>query len=73
MSHEHQPERHFWLPVPDSGDLVRHAFRGRRWENQPADDSVCGRRLAMAQPCELDWCRAPTCPDCNDTLKNERP
>ncbi|MGP4018149.1 hypothetical protein [Saccharopolyspora sp. 5N708] len=66
--------RHYWLPTPnpDTGAFVRHAFRGRRWESQSTDTTVCGTDVAMAKPSELDWCTAPTCQDCNGVLREEQ-
>ncbi|TDD05900.1 hypothetical protein E1181_14025 [Saccharopolyspora terrae] len=68
-----EPARHYWLPTPnpDSGVFARHAFRGRRWERQSADTTVCGVEVAMATPTDLDWVRAPTCGECNRTLISE--
>ncbi|MEV0705378.1 hypothetical protein AB0I53_46735 [Saccharopolyspora sp. NPDC050389] len=64
--------RHYWLPTPDGDRFVRHAFRGRRWESQSCDTTVCGKRVAMAKPSEMDWCTAPTCRDCNGILRDEQ-
>ncbi|CAL99893.1 hypothetical protein A8924_0947 [Saccharopolyspora erythraea NRRL 2338] len=63
--------RHYWLPV--AGDIggVRHAFRGRRWEGQPADEAVCGLAVAMAQPSEMDWITFRSCADCRCALLAE--
>lgn len=68
-----EPARHFWLPTPhpESGAFARHAFRGRRWERQPADTAVCGVDVAMAAPTDLDWITSPTCADCNKILIDE--
>lgn len=66
--------RHYWFPTPDP-DLhafVRHAFRGRRWESQRSDMTVCDKRVAMAKPSDMDWCTAPTCTDCNEILLSEQ-
>lgn len=64
-----EPERHYWMP---SGDDVRHAFRGRRWERQGADTTVCGVSVALYEPDELDWISAPTCLACNRVLRDEQ-
>lgn len=65
-------ERHYWQPVPeDKGGGVRHAFRGRRWEGQPADEAVCGRSLALAQPSEMDWITFRSCEHCRRVLLAE--
>lgn len=68
-----EPARHYWLPTPnpDSSVFARHAFRGRRWERQSADTTVCGVEVAMAAPADLDWVTAPTCGECNRTLISE--
>ncbi|MGW1677886.1 hypothetical protein [Saccharopolyspora sp. NPDC002376] len=74
MSEPGEVQRHFWLPTPDpdAGAFVRHAFRGRRWEGQASEATVCGKQVAMAKPSEVDWCSAPTCLDCNGILVNEQ-
>ncbi|MFC7344345.1 hypothetical protein [Saccharopolyspora griseoalba] len=65
--------RHFWLPVANGNQRggVRHAFRGGRWDGQPADVAVCGEHVALAHPSELDWISFPTCGTCSETLKGE--
>ncbi|WP_223840031.1 hypothetical protein [Saccharopolyspora pogona] len=69
-----QVQRHYWLPTPDpdARAFVRHAFRGRRWESQSSDTTVCGKQVAMAKPNEMDWCTAPTCLECNGILVGEQ-
>ena len=63
--------RHFWRP---SGDVVRHAFRGRRWCGQTEATAVCGSTVSLAtEVAELDWVRAPTCEACNAVLRSELP
>lgn len=71
--HTEQAQRHFWLPIPNENlpGGVRHAFRGARWEGLASADAVCGERVAMAQPSELDWIYFPTCAECNSRLKGE--
>ncbi|TDD04645.1 hypothetical protein E1181_17280 [Saccharopolyspora terrae] len=65
-------ERHFWLVSNrERTGGVRHAFRGARWDGKRADLSVCGERVALAQPSDLDWILFPTCVTCNDILKAE--
>ncbi|SDJ71596.1 hypothetical protein SAMN04487820_101442 [Actinopolyspora mzabensis] len=65
---------HYWLPVSSRGSarLIRHAFRGKRWEGRASDTSVCGVQCAMAEPSELDWFQAPTCWDCTNILIEEQ-
>ncbi|MEB3368436.1 hypothetical protein [Saccharopolyspora mangrovi] len=68
--------RYFWLPVADDSSgcgLVRHAFRGRRADADVAESAHCGRTFAMATPSEMDWICAPTCTECNETLKARQP
>ncbi|WP_207631280.1 MULTISPECIES: hypothetical protein [unclassified Actinopolyspora] len=67
-------ERHYWLPVSSRGEprMIRHAFRGSRWEGRPAGTSVCGVPCAMAEPDELDWFQAPTCRACTEVLIAEQ-
>lgn len=74
MNRPPQDERHFWLPTPDPDRraLVRHAFRGARWESERSAETVCGKEVAMAKPHEMDWCTAPTCADCNRALIGEQ-
>lgn len=69
MSEEYA--RHFWRP---SSDVVRHAFRGRRWCGQTEATAVCGAAVELAADVpELDWVRAPTCGACNAVLRSELP
>lgn len=62
---------HYWLPVVEGERGVRHAFRGRRWEGQPAEKAVCGRHAAMAQPSEMDWVTFKSCDECRCALLRE--
>lgn len=67
--------RYFWLPVVDEKSgygLTRHAFPGRRADADLAQPAHCGHTFALATPSEMDWICAPTCQDCNDTLKAMR-
>ena len=68
-----EPARHYWLPTPhpESGAFARHAFRGRRWEGESADTTVCGVDVAMATSTDVDWITSPTCRDCNQLLVEE--
>lgn len=64
--------RYFWRPVPDEASsygLVRHVFFGIAADSGPSALSVCERTFALAKPSEFDWIHAPTCPECNETLK----
>lgn len=64
--------RYFWLPVADGSHgygLTRHAFPGRRADASTAAPAHCGKTFALAVPSEMDWICAPTCQECNDTLK----
>ena len=61
--------RRFWRP---SGDGVRHAFRGRRYNGQSGDVSVCGVDCALAEETsETEWVMASTCAACNTVLRAE--
>ncbi|TDD07105.1 hypothetical protein E1181_10905 [Saccharopolyspora terrae] len=62
---------HYWLPVVDGEQGVRHAFRGRRWEGQSAETAVCGCHVAMAQPSEMDWVTFKSCDECRFVLLAE--
>ena len=62
---------HYWLPIVEGERGVRHAFRGRRWEGQSAEDAACGRRAAMAQPSEMDWVTFKSCGECRLALLSE--
>ncbi|WP_249124409.1 hypothetical protein [Saccharopolyspora erythraea] len=64
-------ERHYWQPVPDDKGGLRHAFRGRRWEGQPAAEAVCGRAVPLAQPSEMDWITFRSCEQCRHVLLAE--
>lgn len=61
---------HYWMPVIEKRG-VRHAFRGRRWEGQPRDESVCGLNVPMAKPSQMDWITFPTCTTCWKILADE--
>ncbi|MDR7304377.1 hypothetical protein JOF55_004558 [Haloactinomyces albus] len=64
-------ESHFWMPIPSS-EQKRHAFRGaRRWDGRRSGETVCGVRVPMAQPSEMDWIMIPTCPHCWSALVAE--
>ncbi|SDZ26112.1 hypothetical protein SAMN05216215_10555 [Saccharopolyspora shandongensis] len=72
MSQPQTEQRYFWLPVPDESStygLVRHAFAGSRLDAGTADEAFCGNTFALANPSEMDWIHARTCPDCNALLK----
>lgn len=66
--------RYFWLPVVDTStsgyDLTRHAFPGRRADADLAEVAHCGETYALATPSEMDWICAPTCADCDESLKS---
>lgn len=72
MTTSHMWLRYFWRPAPDESSaygLVRHAFFGIAADSGPSAPSVCERIFALAKPSEFDWIHAPTCAECNDTLK----
>ncbi|MCA1191453.1 hypothetical protein [Saccharopolyspora sp. 6V] len=67
---EPEPGRHYWRPASDG---IRHAFRGRRYNGQAEDRSVCDVSVALEQEIsEQGWCMAPTCGTCNGILISER-
>ncbi|MGW1679324.1 hypothetical protein [Saccharopolyspora sp. NPDC002376] len=74
MTSTHFANRHYWLPVPSSGEFggTRHAFRGPRWQGQCSETTVCGQEVAMATPSEMDWCTFPSCRSCNEILIAEQ-
>lgn len=64
-------ESHHWMPIP-SPEHRRHAFPGgRRWDGRRSGETVCGVRVPMAQPSEMDWIWMPTCPHCWSALVAE--
>ncbi len=68
---------HYWLPVFGEGmgtHGTRHAFRGGwRGDGRTTGASVCGiGDIPLAGPSEVDWLRAPTCPDCHAVLRGEQ-
>lgn len=62
-------DRHYWRP---SGDQVRHAFRGRRWDRQLSETSVCGSEVELwAEVTEEQWVMAASCEACTAMLQRE--